>query len=248
VQRLRYQKELESEVSRRTRQLNDTHERLRASSLEMVYRLSRASEFRDRDTGVHLKRMSQYCAAVSRRLVLSARTVDTILYAAPMHDVGKIGIPDSILLKPARLDARESEIMKMHTTIGAQILHGSREGFLRLGEVIALTHHERWDGRGYPRGLSGTQTPLVGYIVAIADVFDALTSKRPYKEAFPEDKAFSIIKDGRETHFHPDVCDAFFDIAPEISLIRKTYIESDEMESALLDIEKWLGDGGAVRV
>jgi putative two-component system response regulator len=239
-QRRRYQKELEAEVEKRTGQLKETHGRLRASSLEMVYRLSRAAEFRDEDTGAHLKRMSHYCAAVARHMGLSDHTVDTILYAAPMHDVGKIGIPDRILLKPAKLDAREMQIMRLHTTIGAQILHGSREGFLKLGEVIALIHHERWDGKGYPRGLAHTEVPLVGYITAISDVFDALTSKRPYKEPFPEDRAFSIIKEDREGHFHPDVCDAFFDIAEEILTIKRTYADAEEEESALFRLVQWV--------
>jgi putative two-component system response regulator len=234
----RYQKELEAEVEKRTRQLQETHGRLRASSLEMVYRLSRAAEFRDEDTGAHLKRMSHYATAVARRMGLGERTVDAILWAAPMHDVGKIGIPDSILLKPAKLDAREMEIMRLHTTIGAQLLHGSTEGFLKLGEVIALTHHERWDGKGYPRGLSGRAVPLVGYITAVADVFDALTSKRPYKEPFAEDKAFSIIREGRELYFHPEVTDAFFDISGEILEIKSTYADSKEDVGALFRIAR----------
>jgi putative two-component system response regulator len=226
-QKRQYERELEAEVESRTRQLKETHSRLRAASLEMVYRLSRAAEFRDVNTGVHLKRMSQYSAAVARRLGLSERTIDAIVYAAPMHDVGKIGIPDSILLKPARLDRSEMKVMRMHTTIGMQILQGSTEGFMKLGEVIALTHHERWNGKGYPLGLSRTQVPLVGYITAIADVFDALTSTRPYKEAYSVDKSLSIIRAGREKRFHPDVADAFFDIIDEILAIKERYVEGN---------------------
>jgi putative two-component system response regulator len=249
-QRRRYQKELEAEVERRTRQLQETHARLRGYSLEMVYRLARAAEFRDEDTGVHLKRMSHYCAAVARKLGLSERTVDAILYAAPMHDVGKIGIPDRILLKPARLDPHEMDIMRMHTTIGAQILHGSTEGFLKLGEVIALTHHERWDGNGYPRGLSKTAVPLAGYITAIADVFDALTSKRPYKEPFPSERAFAIIREGRERHFHPEVSDAFFSVSDEIFDIKRTFTDAREEETELFGLGRLseLGEPGASKL
>lgn len=239
-QKRRYQKELEAEVEKRTRQLSETHGRLRAASLEMVFRLSKAAEFRDEDTGSHLKRMSHYTALISRRIGLSERTVDTILYAAPMHDVGKIGIPDRILLKPGKLDDEEMRIMMLHPSIGAQILHGSTEGFLKLGEVIALTHHERWDGAGYPRGLSGTEVPLVGYITAVADVFDALTSKRPYKEAIPAEQALDIIRTERSTHFHPDVIDAFFSVSDEILKIRTKYDDSEEGESALYKIANWV--------
>jgi putative two-component system response regulator len=245
-QKRRYEKELEAEVERRTRQLKETHARLRTSSLEMVYRLSRAAEFRDEDTGVHLKRMSQYSAALARHLGLSERTVDAIVYAAPMHDVGKIGIPDSILLKPARLDRREMEIMRLHTTIGVQILHGSTEGFLKLGEVIALTHHERWNGRGYPRGLSRTQVPLVGYITSIADVFDALISKRPYKEAYSIERSLAIIRAGRETRFHPDVADAFFEILDQILAIRDKHVDSREDEGALFRLARMAKDNGNI--
>ncbi len=243
-QKRRYQKELEAEVEKRTRQLTETHARLRASSLEMVYRLSKAAEFRDEDTGAHLKRMSHYTAIIARRLGLNEKIVDTILYAAPMHDVGKIGIPDRILLKPAKLDEQEMRIMMLHTTIGAQILHGSTEGFLKLGEVIALTHHERWDGAGYPRGLAGTEVPLAGYITAIADVFDALTSKRPYKEAYSVDRAFDIITKEKATHFHPDVIEAFFSLAPEIEEIRREYDDTPDGQSALFKIANWLDRDG----
>ncbi len=239
-QRIRYQKELEAEVKKRTRQLQETHGRLRVSSLEMVFRLSRAAEFRDEDTGSHLKRMSHFSALIARRMGLNERTVDAILYAAPMHDVGKIGIPDQILLKPGKLDGPEMNIMQMHTTIGAQMLHGSTEGFLKLGEVIALTHHENWDGTGYPRALSKREVPMVGYITAIADVFDALTSKRPYKEPFSDDKAFSIIREGRERQFHPEVTDVFFSAADEILEIKKKYADSVEEESALFSLVRWV--------
>ena len=244
-QRRRYQKELEAEVEKRTRQVQETLARLRASSLEMVYRLSRAAEFRDEDTGAHLKRISHYAAAVARRMGLNERTVDAILYASPMHDVGKIGIPDAILLKPGRLDAKEMQIMQMHTIIGAQILHGSTEGFLKLGEVIALTHHERWDGTGYPRKLSKTAVPIAGNITSIVDVFDALISKRPYKEAFPPEKALAIITEGRERLFHPDVYDAFFSVTDELMRIKSQFADAEEEESALFRLTRLANGVGA---
>ncbi len=235
----RYQRDLEAEVARRTRQLEEALTRQRTLSLEAIYGLSRASEFRDEDTGAHLRRMSHFSAAVARRMDLPRRTIEAILYASPMHDVGKIGIPDQILLKPGKLTPREMQIMKLHTTIGAQILHGSTADFLKLGEVIALTHHEKWDGSGYPRGLAGSKIPLAGCITAIADVFDALTTKRPYKEPFPVEKALAIVRDGKGKHFHPEVVDAFFSVTDEILRIRLD--NGDEGESALFRLTRMAG-------
>jgi putative two-component system response regulator len=163
---------------------------------------------------------------------LKHKTVETILYAAPMHDIGKIGIPDKILLKPGKLNAEEWELMKKHTTIGADILKGSNIGFVRMGETIALTHHERWDGSGYPYGLKGRRIPLAGRIVALADVFDAMTSKRPYKEAFSIEKANGIIFEERGRHFDPDIVDTFFSVQDAIIRIREAY--QDDMESLML--------------
>ncbi|MCX7039876.1 MAG: response regulator [Spirochaetes bacterium] len=232
----RYQKDLEAEVEKRTRQLEGALTRQRTLSLEAIYRLSRASEFRDEDTGAHLRRMSRYSAEVARRMDLPKRTIEAILYASPMHDVGKIGIPDQILLKPGKLEPHEMQIMRLHTTIGSQILHGSTTDFLKLGEVIALTHHEKWDGSGYPHGLAGAKIPLAGSITAIADVFDALTTKRPYKDPFPVEKALAIVREGREKHFHPEVVDAFFSITDEILRIRRD--NGDEGESALFRLTR----------
>jgi putative two-component system response regulator len=179
-----YQKELEAAVERRTRDLKMAMSRLEVAALDTVYRLSMAAEYKDEDTGAHIKRMSNYSAAVARRLGVGENTCTRILHAAPMHDVGKIGIPDRILLKPGKLTPEEWVIMKQHTTMGGRILEGANSPHLRLAEIIALTHHEKWDGSGYPRGLSGRKIPLVGQIVAISDVFDALTSRRPYKDPF----------------------------------------------------------------
>jgi putative two-component system response regulator len=218
-----YQKELEAEVAKRTEELRKAFETIKTASLDTIYRLSRASEYKDEDTGAHIKRMSNYSAAVARQMGLNKETVETILYAAPMHDAGKIGIPDKILLKPGKLDAEEWEIMKQHTIIGGSILSGSDSGFIKLAEVITLTHHEKWDGSGYPNGLRGTAIPLAGRIAAIADVFDALISRRPYKEPFPLEKSFAIIREGRGSHFDPAVVDAFFAVEKEILSIRETF-------------------------
>ncbi len=218
-----YQNELEAEVAKRTEQLRQAFEKIKVASLDTIYRLSRAAEHRDKDTGAHIQRMSHYAATVARKVGLSEETVEAILYAAPMHDVGKIGIPDQILLKPGRLDSDEWEIMKEHTIAGVQILEGSDAESIKLAEVIALTHHEKWDGSGYPKGLKGQEIPLVGRITAIADVFDALTSKRPYKKAFPLEKAFIIIKEGRGSHFDHQVVDAFLAVEDEILSIKERY-------------------------
>jgi putative two-component system response regulator len=223
-----YQKELGSEVTRRTEELKQALERIKAASLDTIYRLSMASEYKDVDTGAHIKRMSRYCAAVARRMGLTESTIETILYAAPLHDLGKIGIPDLILVKPAKLDPLEWEVMKQHTVIGAKILEGSDAEFIRLGETIALCHHEKWDGSGYPNSLTGIEIPIAARIAAIADVFDALTSKRPYKEAFSVEKSLAIIKVGRGSHFDPDVVDAFFAIQDEILTIKKQYGEDNQ--------------------
>jgi putative two-component system response regulator len=223
-----YRKELEAEVTRRTEELRHAFERIKASSLETIYRLSMASEYRDDTTGTHTKRMSHYCAAIARRMELDENTIETILYAAPMNDLGKIGIPDSILMKPAKLDSKEWEIMKLHTVIGAKILEGSDAEFIRLGETIALCHHEKWDGSGYPNRLSGKDIPIAARIAAIADVFDALTSKRPYRKPFSVEESLAIIRDGRGSHFDPDVVDAFFAIQDEILTIKKQYGDDNQ--------------------
>ena len=228
----RYRDELEKIVSERTRKLKATFESLKNASLDTIRRLTRAAEYKDEDTGAHILRMSYYSAAIARELGLSEKIVESILYAAPMHDIGKIGIPDRILLKPGKLHADEWVIMKQHTVIGGEILEGSRAGIVRLGTVIAITHHEKWDGSGYPKGLSGKQIPLVGRIVALSDVFDALTSKRPYKEPFSLEKSYKIIKEGCGTHFDPDVVHAFFSVEDEIIDIKEKF--KDENHSQFL--------------
>ena len=218
-----YQRELEDEVARQTEELRLAFEKLRDASLDTIHRLCRASEYQDDDTGAHILRMSHYAAAVARKMGQNQNYVEAIRYAAPMHDVGKIGVPDHILLKPGRLDRNEWEIMKAHPTIGSNILADADSEFIRFAQVITLTHHEKWDGSGYPKGLKGEDIPLVGRIVAIADVFDALTSKRPYKAAYSVEKAYEIIKTGRGSHFDPAVVDAFFAVEDDILSILRRY-------------------------
>ncbi|MBW2118424.1 MAG: two-component system response regulator [Deltaproteobacteria bacterium] len=229
-----YQKELEAEVAKRTEQVRRALEKEKGASLDTIYRLSRAAEYKDEDTGAHILRMSNYSTVVARKMGLNESVVESILYAAPMHDIGKIGTPDRILLKPGKLDLDECEIMKQHATIGGKILEGADAGFIKLAEVIALTHHEKWDGSGYPLGLKGPKIPLAGRITAIADVFDALTSKRPYKEPFSLEKSYGIIREGRGSHFDPEVADAFFAVENEILSIKAKY--KDEQESLLVQL------------
>jgi putative two-component system response regulator len=193
---------LEDEVAERTQDL----ERAR---LEILDRLALAAEYRDDDTQEHARRIGRVSALLAPRLGCPDREVELIRRAAPLHDVGKIGIPDMILLKPGPLDNDEFARIKTHTTIGAELLSGSRSALLRLAERIALTHHERWDGEGYPHGLAGEEIPLAGRIVAVADVFDALTHARPYKEAWPVERAVAEILAQAGLQFDRRVVDAF---------------------------------------
>jgi putative two-component system response regulator len=235
-----YRKELESDVAKRTDELQRALEKIKAASLDTIYRLSMAAEYKDEDTGAHIKRMSRYSFAVARRMRLEKSTVETILYAAPMHDIGKIGIPDQILMKPTKLDPVEWEIMKQHTVIGANILKGSDAEFIRLGETIAQCHHEKWDGSGYPNSLKGAEIPIAGRIVAVADVFDALTSRRSYKEPFSIEKSLAIIREGSGSHFDPDVVDAFLAIQDEILAIKKKYDEDIQQASGIPELKALL--------
>lgn len=193
---------LETRVEERTRDLEEAR-------VEVIDRLALAAEFRDDDTHQHTQRVAETCAAVARSLGLNPSYIEMLKRAAPLHDVGKIGISDTILLKPGKLTDEEFENMKTHTTIGAQILSGSKVGFLMLAEEIAVSHHERWEGKGYPQGLAGDAIPLSGRIVAVADVFDALTSDRPYKQAWSLEKALGEMESMKGRHFDPDVFDAF---------------------------------------
>ena len=185
------------------------HENLKDSYVDSIHRLVMAAEFKDEDTGDHIIRIGRYCPLIAEQLGLSTEFIDTIYYAAPMHDIGKIGIPDRILLKPGRLDDEEFTIIKTHTQIGARLLSRSKSKILQMAEEIALSHHEKFNGKGYPRQLSGADIPISGRIVAIADVFDAITSKRPYKDPYPPEVALDILKKERGGHFDPEVLDIF---------------------------------------
>jgi PAS domain S-box-containing protein/putative nucleotidyltransferase with HDIG domain len=193
---------LEQRVAERTRELEDA----RAKTLK---RLALAAEFRDDDTFEHTERVGATCAEIAAELGLEGRQVEVLRLAAPLHDVGKIGIPDSIMLKPGKLTDEEFEVMKSHAALGAKLLTGSGSPVLQMGTTIAESHHERWDGKGYPYGLAGESIPLVGRIVAVADVFDALTHHRPYKSAWPVQEALAEIERGAGTQFDPHVVKAF---------------------------------------
>ena len=182
---------------------------LKEAYLDTIFRLSIAAEYKDDDTAAHIHRMSRYSAILAEGLGLSAHEVENIRYASPMHDIGKLGVPDSILMKPGKLTPAEFKEMQNHTIFGAKILENAKAELLKVSEEIALTHHEKWDGAGYPRGLKGEGIPLSGRIVALADVFDALTSKRCYKPAFSLEESMKIIKEGTGRHFDPNVVQAF---------------------------------------
>lgn len=215
-QLLKYADDLRKTISK----LNVASQELRKANIDTIHRLVFAAEYKDEDTGDHIMRISHYSALIAEKLGLAAKDVKNILYAAPMHDIGKIGIPDSILVKPGKLTDEEFNIMKTHTTIGAQILANSKSKILNVAEQIALFYHEKWNGKGYPRGLSGDNIPLVGRIVSIADVFDALMSKRPYKDPYPVEVAIEIIKKERGQYFDPDVADVFLENIDQILQIR----------------------------
>jgi CHASE2 domain-containing sensor protein len=202
-----------AELSRRVR---DATEEIRETQLEVIQRLGQAAESRDHDTGQHIERMSVLCGRLALAVGMSVEEAELLQNASVMHDVGKIGIPDAVLQKPGRFTAEERSVMETHTTIGASILAGSPSPRLQLAEEIARTHHERWDGGGYPGGLIGEQIPLAGRIAAICDVFDALTSSRPYKHAWTIDDALQEIATQRGRHFDPRLVDAFMTLVPDL--------------------------------
>ena len=223
-----YERSLADKVAQRTRSLWRALKEKDNAHLEIIYRLSRAAECRDEDTGTHILRIGYYARTIANKMSLKDKFTEAIFYASPMHDIGKIGIPDSILHKSAKLNPGEWEIMKRHTTIGAQILKGSKVKFIKVAEIIALTHHEKWDGSGYPEGLKGAKISLAGRITAIADVFDAATSRRPYKEPCLLEKAFEIIKKGAGSHFDPHIVSAFFACQDEIIKLKEKYKDQNK--------------------
>lgn len=220
--------DLEAKVIARTADLIAAHKHLQETRLQVIQRLGRAAEYRDNETGYHIIRMSKISELLGRSVGLSEDEAYLLLIAAPMHDIGKIGIPDQILLKPGKLNADEWEIMKTHAQIGADMLSGDDSDLLVTAHQIALNHHEKWDGSGYPRGLSGEAIPLMGRIAAVADVFDALTSERPYKKAWPIDDAIRFIKEQSGQHFDPELVNHFLNNLEEIIRINETYAEPVE--------------------
>jgi putative two-component system response regulator len=235
-----YAAELERRVKERTAQLEASHQ-------NVIHCLARAAEFRDDETGRHVVRVGCYAAIIAHQLGWEPDAVQMIRQAAQLHDVGKIGIPDAILTKPDKLSPQEFEVMRKHCGFGKQIFESLTDSewsvfrrhaelgqrilgdcaspVLEMAAQIALTHHERWDGSGYPIGLAGNDIPLVGRITAVADVFDALSTKRPYKPAFPIDRCFAILEEGRGTHFDPQVLDAFLAAREEILLVQISHAD-----------------------
>ena len=209
---------LEEMVRSRTEELHHTR-------LEIVQRLGKAAEYRDEETGNHILRMSHTSALLARALGWSAADCDLILNASPMHDIGKIGIPDAILRKPGKLDADEWETMKTHAEIGARLLEGDDSSIMQMARDIAWCHHEKWDGSGYPRGLAGAAIPMAARIAALADVFDALTSERPYKHAWTVEEAMVWIREGSGRHFDPQLVGLLERSLAEILQIRERFSE-----------------------
>ncbi len=224
-----YSKELEQRVREQVAELS-------SAQLATIFALSKLAESRDPETGEHLERMREYCKSIAQLITkfpkyssrLGAEFVDNVYAAAPLHDIGKVGVPDRILLKPGKLDEEEFETMKKHSLLGADTLRAVykqhlRNEFIKLGIEIAESHHEKWDGTGYPHGLKGDDIPLSGRILGIADVYDALTSKRVYKDAFSHEKSRSIILEGRGTHFDPEIVDVFLEVEEIFIETRKTF-------------------------
>ena len=222
-------KDRTSQLRQAIKDLDQMNAQVKAAYIETIYRLTRATEYKDEETADHVKRLSLYAAATARALGMSEEKVEALLYASPMHDIGKIGIPDSILFKHAPLTEDEWKIMKTHPVIGYEILRGSKAPILKLGAVIALGHHERWDGSGYPHGLKGEQIPLEARILSLVDVYDALRSKRHYKEPFDHVKTCKIILEGdgrvMPHHFDPKLIELFKKIHPEFE---KIFDENDK--------------------
>jgi len=227
-----HRRELEETVQIRTHELREALVEVEAARLkteaahmDTIRRLTLAGEYKDRDTANHVERIGRFSEVVARSMGLPQRTVTTIRHAAPMHDVGKLGVPDRILLKPGKLDTEEWTIMRAHTTIGAQILSNSTSEVIQMGERIALSHHERWDGKGYPYGVAGAEIPQEGRICAVVDFFDALTVDRPYRKALPNDDVVGMMTEASGAHFDPDILGVFLDARDEIEAAQAEYAE-----------------------
>ena len=217
----KYSEQLETLVQERTKEVVAAEREVRDSREETIFRLAKAAEFRDNETAQHTMRIGIYCDILAKQAGCTPEFCEQIRVASLLHDVGKIGIPDAILLKPGSLTKEEFDVIKTHAEIGFRILDDSRSELLLLGAEIAYTHHEKFDGTGYPRGLSGTDIPLTGRITAVCDVFDALTSHRVYKAAMPTEEALDILKAGRGKHFDPELIDCFLACLGQI-LVMKT--------------------------
>lgn len=211
---------LESEVEKATQLLTDNEN-------EVLQVLGKSAEYKDLETGAHTVRVAHYCKVLAKASGLDEKVQDIIFHASPLHDLGKVGIPDKILLKPGKLDADEFEIMKTHATIGYEILKRSHSGYLKAGAVIAYSHHEKYDGSGYPLGLAGETIPILGRIVAIADVFDALISVRPYKKAWSAEDACKLLIEEKGKHFDPKLVDLFIENINEMKSIKDQFSDED---------------------
>lgn len=220
-------RELERMVELRTAELAKTR-------LQIIRRLGCASEFRDNETGNHVIRMSHYSRLIAQAAGMGEESVDILFNAAPLHDVGKIGVPDSVLLHPGKLDQAGWEVIRRHPVIGAKIIGNHQDVLLQTAYTVALMHHEKWDGSGYPNKLKGAEIQLVARIIAIADVFDALTSDRPYKKAWPIEDAVRLIEESAGSHFDPGLIKAFQSVLPEILHIKEKYAEE---QGAMIDKE-----------
>ncbi len=217
-----HERHLTEMVRARTKELEQTR-------LEIIRRLGRAAEFKDDETGQHVIRMSHYTRILAEATGMAADEVEVLFNAAPMHDIGKIGIPEAILLKPGKLDEHEWKVMKKHPAIGAGIIGRHEHPLLNTARIVALTHHEKWDGSGYPRGLAGEKIPLVGRIVSIADVFDALTSERPYKHAWPVEEAVAFLQKQAGSQFDPALIELFLARMPEVLRVRAMYADQPQV-------------------
>ncbi|MEH0690976.1 response regulator [Vibrio cholerae] len=198
---------------------------LKATQIDLIQRLGRAAEYRDNETGMHVLRMSHYVKTLALAIGFDEEAADELRMAASMHDIGKIAIPDRILLKPGRLEPEEFSLMQTHVEAGVRILENPRSPLIALAQSIALNHHEKWDGTGYPQGLSGEAIPIEGRLAAIADVFDALTSERPYKKAWPVSDAVALIQEQAGKHFDPQLVPVFMDQLPNILAIKERFID-----------------------
>jgi len=212
-----------ADLQKTIRDLTEAYAALEHKEHETLRVLSRTAEYKDEETANHVKRVSGYTVLMAKRLNLDENEQNILHFAAPLHDLGKVGTPDNILLKPGKLDEEEMKIMREHAAIGADILKDTTSPYLKAGYIIAMSHHEKYDGSGYPQGLIGEEIPLYGRIVAIADVFDALTSKRPYKKAWPFDEAIHFLRQNAGTHFDPKLIDLFTADLHDVHAIHTLY-------------------------